>query len=76
MDETRETTKLSRQAEPFLNTRLYVPRPRPNRIPHSRLLQQLDEGLREESACSVTGIGSSPLAGHRFRLSGDRGRSG
>ena len=48
VDQTRDTTTPLRQAEPLLTTKLYVPRPRPNRIPRSRLLQRLDLGVRED----------------------------
>lgn len=47
MDQTRETTTPLRQAEPLLTSKLYAPRPRPDRIPRLRLLQRLDEGVRQ-----------------------------
>jgi len=46
VDQTRDTSTPSGQAEPLLTTKLYVPRPRRHRIVRSRLLQQLDDGVR------------------------------
>ena len=50
---------------PILNTKLYIPPPRPGVVPRPRLIERLNEGLHRKLnlTCAPAGFGKSTLLG-------------